>query len=273
VSRTTRSVLAELRVFRALARASLRSVLAYQSSLLFGLLGSAFGMLAMLYLWQAILADGRASAGFDWPHMKAYLLVAFVAGSVVSSWTDYHLAFRIQQGDVAMDLIRPVDYQRARFAETVGFAGYEAGLALVVVVIAGLVFGGVPWPEPATAALFVVSALLVLPLRFGIVYATGLLVFWTQNYVGIQMARVALVTLFSGALVPFAFFPDWLQTLAESLPFAGMASTPALVFVGSLTGGDALRAVGIQAAWAAGLWWLARVWWNRASRQLTVHGG
>jgi viologen exporter family transport system permease protein len=273
VSRTIKSVFAEMRVYRALARAALRSVLAYQSSLLFGLLGSAFGMLAMLYLWQAILSDGRATAGFDWPHMKAYLLVGFVAGSVVSGWTDYHMAYRILQGDVAMDLVRPVDYQRARFAEVVGFAGYEAGLALVVVVLSGLVFGGVPWPEPAAAALFVVSALLVLPLRFGIVYASGLLIFWTQNYVGIQMARIALVTLFSGALVPFAFFPDWLRAVADVLPFAGMASTPALVFVGSLSGGDALRAVAVQAAWAAGLWWLARAWWNRASRQLTVHGG
>jgi viologen exporter family transport system permease protein len=273
MSAALRSASAELRVYRALARASLRSVLAYQSSLLFGLLGSAFGMLAMLYLWQAVLADGRTGAGFDWPHMKAYLLVGFVAGSVVSSWTDYRMAFRIMQGDVAMDLVRPVDYQRARFAETVGFACYEAGLALVVVVLSALVFGGVPWPGPAGTALFVLSALLVLPLRFGIVYASGLLIFWTQNYVGIQMARVALVTLFSGALVPFAFFPDWLHAVADVLPFAGMASTPALVFVGSLTGTDAVRAVAVQAAWAAALWWLARLWWNRASRQLTVHGG
>jgi ABC-2 type transport system permease protein len=261
------------RAYRSTARYALRSTLAYQGSFLFGLVASGFGLLAMLYLWRAVLADGHTGAGFDWPQMKAYLLVAFVAGGLVSSWTDYRMAFRILQGDVAMDLVRPLDYQRARFAEAVGYAGYEAGTTLLLAAVAGVVFGGVAWPDAGSWLLFAPSALLVLPLRFGIVYASGLLVFWTQNYIGIQAARIALVTLFSGALVPLAFFPGWLHTLADLLPFAGMASTPALIFVGRLDGAEAVRAIVVQAVWALVLWWSARAFWTRASRQLTVHGG
>jgi len=262
-----------LRAYRAMARAALRSVLAYPTSFVFGLLASAFALLAMLYLWRAVLANGHPAAGFDWPQMKAYLLVSFVAGSLVSASTDFRMAFRILQGDVALDLVRPVDYQRSRFAEVVGVGIYEAGTALLVFGVAAAAFGGVPLPGLHSWLLFVPSALLVLPLRFAFIYSTGMLVFWTQNYAGIQAARVALVTLFSGALVPLAFFPGWLQAVANALPFAGMASTPALVFVGSLTGPRALAAIGVQAVWAVGLWWLARAFWVRASRQLTVHGG
>lgn len=109
--------------------------------------------------------------------------------------------------------------------------------------------------------------------RFGVVYASGLLTFWTQNYVGVQAARIALVTFLSGAFVPLGLLPEWLRWLANVLPFAGMASTPALVYVGHLTGRAAVTAVAVQAAWSVALWAAARAFWQRASRQLTVHGG
>ncbi len=261
-----------IRAYRSMARMALKSLLAYQTSFLFGMLASAFGVLSMLYLWRSALAAGPRQ-GFDWPQMKAYLLVAFVVGSLVSSYTDYRMANRIQQGDVAMDLVRPVDYQWSRLAESVGFAVYEAGTAIVVVLAAAAIFGGMSPPDRDTVPLFILSALLVLPLRFGIVYLSGLLVFWTQNYVGVQAARIALITLFSGALVPLAFLPEWMRVIATYLPFVGMASTPALLYTGSLEGSDATTAVLVQAAWAVVLWWLARLMWSAAARKLTVHGG
>jgi ABC-2 type transport system permease protein len=261
-----------LRAYRQMARTALRSLLAYQTSFLFGMLASAFAALSMLYLWRSVLASGSRH-GFDWPQMKAYLLVAFVAGSLVSSYTDYRMANRIRQGDVALDLVRPVDYQWGRFAESLGFVVYEAGTAVAVALVAALIFGGLPLPDPHTWGLFVVSALLVFPLRFGIVYVSGLLVFWTQNYVGVQAARIALITLCSGALVPLAFLPGWIRVASAYLPFAGMASTPALLYSGGLHGSAATSAVAVQGVWSVGLWWLARAMWSGACRKLTVHGG
>lgn len=261
-----------VRAYRALGSAAFRSLVAYQTSFLFGLLATTLAAVAMLYLWRSVLAAGSIN-GFDWPAMKAYLLVAFVAGSLVSSYVDYRMAGRIQQGDVAMDLVRPVDYQRSRFAEALGFGGYELGTGLVVATTAAALFGGVPAPAHQSLGAFAVSAVLVLPLRFGVVYISALVVFWTRNYIGVQSARIALITLFSGGLVPLAFFPGWLQGLASVLPFTGMASTPALLYIGRLAGADAWRAVGVQAAWTVGLWWIGRAMWRGASRQLTVHGG
>lgn len=260
------------RARRSMARTAFRSLVAHQVSFLFGLLATAFAVLSMLYLWRAVLANGPLH-GFDWPHMRAYLLVTFVAGSLVSSYVDYRMAGRILQGDVAMDLVRPVGYQDARFSEALGFAVYELGTGLLVAAVAALAFGGVPGPAPGELGAFVVSALLVMPLRFGIVYMSGLVVFWTQNYIGVQAGRIALVTLCSGALVPIAFFPGWAQDVLTYLPFAGMASTPALVYVGHLAGAEAWRAVAVQAFWVVALWLLGRALWGAASRQLTVHGG
>lgn len=262
-----------LRAYRAMAEAAFKALLAYRLQFLLGLLGGMFLLLSLLYLWRTILTEGRAPFGFGWPQMQAYLLVAFIANTVVSTYTDWRMAMRIQDGSVAVDLTKPVDYQRARLAETLGFACFEIAALTVVASVALLLFGPVPWPDAGSAALFVLSMALVVPLKFSVVYMCGLLCFWTQNYMGINWARLALQQLFSGAMVPLVFFPGWLRTTAELLPFQAMAYTPAMIFLEQFDGAEAWRRIGLQAAWAVGLWVLARLAWRAASRRLTVHGG
>ncbi|MEP7055816.1 MAG: ABC-2 family transporter protein [Actinomycetota bacterium] len=260
------------RAYRALSSTALKSVLAYRFQFFMALMGNTFLVLTMLYLWRTILASG-AQAGFSWPQMKAYLLVSFVANTIVSGLTEWRMAARIRDGMVAIDLTKPIDYQRARFAEAVGFAAFEYFTGTVLVLIALLVFGGVPVPHGLHLLLFAVSIVLVLPLRFSLVYATALLCFWTQNYMGINWARLAITNLMSGALVPLPFFPGWLQLLGKALPFQGMAYTPAMLYLDRFSNRDAVLAVLVQLAWSIALWFGAAAAWRAASRRLTVHGG
>ncbi|WP_199423216.1 ABC transporter permease [Actinotalea solisilvae] len=262
-----------LRAYRAMAAAAFKSLLAYRLQFFLGLLGSMFLLLSLLYLWRTILREDGSALGFAWPDMKAYLLVGFVSGTVVSTYTDWRMALRIQDGAVAVDLTKPVDYQRARLAETLGFAAFEVVACVVVVTGALLVFGGVPVPPPDRLALFAVSMAAVVPLKFSVVYMSGLLCFWTQSYMGVNWARMALQQLFSGAMVPLVFFPDWLRLVAEVLPFQAMAYTPAMVYLGRLEGAELWWRLGAQLGWTVVLWWAARAAWRAASRRLTVHGG
>ncbi|WP_220457974.1 MULTISPECIES: ABC-2 family transporter protein [unclassified Actinotalea] len=262
-----------LGAYRALAGTAFKSLLAYRLQFFLGLLGNLFLLLSLFYLWRTILREGQQPLGFTWPDMKAYLLIGFVSGTVVSTYTDWRMAQRIQDGSVAVDLTKPVDYQRARLAEALGFAAFELVACALVAVGALAVFGGVAVPPPGTLALFVVSILAVVPLKFTIVYMSGLLCFWTQSYMGVSWARLALQQLFSGAMVPLAFFPDWLRVIAEVLPFQAMAYTPAMLYLGRLEGAELWWRLGGQLGWTLLLWWAARAAWRAASRRLTVHGG
>ena len=120
------------RAYRALAAAAFKSLIAYRLQFFLGLLGSIFALLSLLYLWRTILSGNRTLVGFSWPQMKAYLLVAYLANTVVSMYTDYRMAVRIREGLVAIDLTKPIDYQRARFAEALGFAAFEVPASLAV---------------------------------------------------------------------------------------------------------------------------------------------
>ncbi|KIR66373.1 ABC transporter permease [Micromonospora haikouensis] len=262
-----------MRPYRAMARIAWRNALAYRVPFLMSLSMLVFNLVAMFALWRALLGDGNSLAGFTWPQMKAYLLVSFFTNCLVSTFTDFAMASRIRSGAVAVDLVKPVDYQKGRFAEALGFALLETVAAATVCAVVLVAFGGVPLPPPGRLALFVASLAAVVPLKFLIVYMCGLLCFWTQNYLGISLARVAVSGILSGATVPLAFFPAWLRHVAEVLPFQAVTNTPAMLFLGRSPGLPGALAVAVQLLWVVALWWLARRLWHVAVRRLTVHGG
>jgi ABC-2 type transport system permease protein len=263
-----------VRPYLAHARATALSALAYRGAFLLALGGVAFQLVALLAVWRVLLSGGAATVGgFDWPHMRSYLLVAFAGGALVGNLVDFRMSHRIQSGLVALDLVKPVDYQRARLWEAVGGVWIEVAVIAVVAGVATAVSGPPNLPPGPELALFAASMVLLVPLKFIVVYLSTLACFWTQNFVGVLWARQAITGLLSGALVPLAYFPGWLATAAQWSPFAGLTSTPALIFVGQASGRHALLLVAAQLAWVLLLWFAARALFNRALRRLTVHGG
>jgi ABC-2 type transport system permease protein len=262
-----------MRPYLAYARANALSALAYRGNFLLSLGGVAFQLVALLAVWKVLLSGGGTIGRFDWPHMRDYLLVAFASGALVGTFVDFSMSFRIRSGLVALDLVKPVDYQRARFFAAVGGVWIELAVIAVVTALAVAASGPPELPPGPELALFVTSMVLLIPLKFIIVYLSTLACFWTENFIGVLWARQAITGLLSGALVPLVYFPGWLATAAQWSPFAGLTSTPALIFVGQASGGHAVLLVATQLAWLVLLWYSARALFHRALRQLTVHGG
>lgn len=57
------------------------------------------------------------------------------------------------------------------------------------------------------------------------------------------------------------------------LPFEHIAYTPLQIYLGKLNPAQAARALLVQWIWVVALLALANLWWNRASRKITIHGG
>jgi len=258
--------------YRALALMGLRSVLTYRLSFVIGLLGAVFQLLASLALWPVVDGGDRAVGGYSWPEIRTYLVVCFVCGTLVSNYADLQMARRIRSGMVALDLTKPLDYQRSRFCETLGYAAAEL-MTAVVVCGAVVAVEGIQVPDGTHLLLAVLSLAAVVPTKFVLAFVCGLLCFWTQNYLGVTWTRTAISNLLSGALLPLAFYPGWLAAVADLLPFKGIASTPALIFAGRADVAESLGLLAQQWVWVVVLWFGARAWWSVASRQLTIYGG
>ncbi len=258
-----------IRAYRGLFVMEARRLFAYRLGAIVGWVGGGAYLISALAVWNALLRNGSIG-GYDWTTMKGYLLVSWATGAIGSASGDWRMADRILWGEVATDLTRPIDYQKARFAEHCGGLVMELS-AIAVAIGAVFVFaGGAPLPANP---LFLLSFVLVIPLKFVITYITCMVCFWTQNFMGVSWAKLAVVQLFSGGLIPLALLPGWLATTAAVLPFAAITATPAAIYLGQLTQTQALQAILVQAGWIAVLWFGARLLWRGALRALTIHGG
>jgi ABC-2 type transport system permease protein len=263
------------RKYLSIARTSLSITFVYRAAMLLNLAGTLFYVVAMFYLWQTLfLGQPGALGGFTWNEMKAYILVSFLLNSLLMWYDEWQMSQDIREGRIAMDLTRPIDFQTTRLAAAFGPIGFELALALSVIIVAAFVFGGAaPPPDAAHAVLFLVSAALATLVKFGIVYCVSMTAFWTVGIEGIVVGRGAIQNIFSGTLIPLAFFPGPLQVVAAMLPFQAMISTPALIYLGKLDAPTTALMIGVQAVWAVGLIVAGRLAWSRAVRVVTIHGG
>jgi ABC-2 type transport system permease protein len=257
-----------------LAKLSMQAAVAYRGSFIISMLGNIFLVVSTFYLWKAIYSGRMDLSGFSWEEMKTYLFIAFVSNSLMSFYSEGRVGGRIRTGEVATDLLKPLDFQTARFAEILGISLFEGGITVIMAGAIAVVFSGVMLPSDVlTWALFLVSMLLSTVVKFGVVYLFGLCCFWTDSVYGISLARTAVTNLLSGALVPIVFFPDWLQSLSLYLPFQAIVHIPSSIFLGRATGAELLQMIGIQLLWGIALWWIGKLLWRAAVRQVTIYGG
>ncbi|WP_274364068.1 ABC transporter permease [Paenibacillus thermotolerans] len=257
-----------------IAKNTMQHTLAYRSTYFISLLGSFIFIFSMLYLWKAIFSGREQLSGFTWEQMKVYLLITFLTNSLISWYSETKISRKIVSGDVVMDLLKPVDFQKARIAETVGSSLLEGGIAAVMIaVILFFTQGFMLPPSAGSGILFLISLGASLLIKFGIIYLASLTCFWSSNGIGIAWTRAALTNFFSGALVPIPFFPNWLQTIAYGLPFQGIVHIPASIYLGKVTEAQLLQSLALQLFWVIALWTLGIPMWKWAVRQVTIHGG
>jgi ABC-2 type transport system permease protein len=263
-----------LKKYLSLANRSMQNAMAYRTPFILNMCASLFFMLANYFLWKAIFSQHPTLNGYAWNDLKAYLLLSLVSNTIMSYYSESRISSAIINGDVVMDLLKPLDFQKARFAETAGVSVFEG---LVSAVLTGFVIwisAGIATPATGLAwILFVVSFLLAQVLKFCIMYLFSLLCFWTTNSMGIQLARGTISNLLSGALVPLTFFPDILEKICLVLPFQGMLHTPALIYLNKMDLSASLLAILVQLLWIVGLWYAGKWMWRSAVKQVTVFGG
>jgi ABC-2 type transport system permease protein len=258
----------------ALANATFQQRLAYRNVFFLHLVGQVIVLLSLYFVWKAVYTGRESLAGFGWADMQSYLLLTFVVNAVIGMHSELMLSYRILDGSVAVDLLKPLDYQAARFVEASVTALIEGATAIVAAIAIALLLGGTLLPADALhGVLGLVSFALGVLIKFGVVFVAGLACFWTTNGWGISWAQTAVSQLFSGALVPLPFLPDWLRALAEWLPFHGIAYTPIAIHLGKVDPAAATGLLFQQLLWAIALWLGSRALWSVMVRKVTIHGG
>lgn len=233
-----------------------------------------FGLTRAAIMTAAVTAADGTLAGYDLVTSATYAWLAQALIAPVSIFTWNELALRIKDGDIAVDLARPVDPQFAYLAADLGRAAFVTLPRGAPPLIVGALVTGLALPADAVSYLLgAASVVLAVCVSFACRWLINLVAFWLIELRGALTLYLVTSGVLSGHVVPVHWFPDWLATVAAWTPFPSIIQTPIDVLMGHLTGSDAVRALVVQTGWAVALLVAGRWVFARGTRKLVVQGG
>ena len=260
----------------------LQLVLQYRAAAIAGFVTQCwFGVIRIL-IFAAFYAGGAAHAPMSLANAITYTWLG-QAFLVFLPWNpDPDVADMVRTGAVAYERLRPVDTYAWWYVRALAWSlARVAPRAALMVVFAGVVlplvglgkWGLPPPPSLAAAGLFAVSAVGMVLLSAAITQVINIVVVASLTDKGANALAAATVNLFSGMVLPLAFFPDWLRPWLRAQPIAGLVDIPFSIYFGGLSGWSAVGAIALQFGWVAVLVVIGRAWLGRAMRRLVVQGG
>jgi ABC-2 type transport system permease protein len=271
---------ATARLYASFARLAFLKFLAYRLRYYTGVVSYTIFVAGNYYLYRALFASRAATGqeavigGMTLGATITYVIMSWVGRSFTFNNIDRELAYSIQQGNVAMQLVKPFHVQSVMMAEAVGEAVFRLMMfTLPILVVVIPVFGLQRPGDPARYLWTLLSFMLGLAVNSQINFLLGCLAFELKSIWGVLRAKGICIDFLSGVLIPFTFFPAWVQTSVRYLPFQGISYVPVMIYLEKDPGGSLANALLLQFAWAVGLFVAGRIVWTRAVRRVTLQGG
>jgi ABC-2 type transport system permease protein len=263
-----------MRLYFEIARRGYRRYAAYPGATFAGVFTNTIFGFMLAYILLAVFRERDSVGSYDASDAVTYVWIAQGLLMTIYIWGWFDVALRVRSGDIATDLQRPLDFQFYWLAQDLGRAAYHALFRGVPPFAVGALVFEVRPPEDVAAALaFPLSVLLAVVVSFGFRFLFNLTAFWLLDYRGVAVLAMVSSTFFSGQIVPIAFFPDWLETVAWALPVAAMVQAPIEIFLGHAAGVELPALLALQAFWALTLLAAGRAVYAAGTRKLVVQGG
>lgn len=266
-----------MRVYAAVAWRSLRRYSTYRAATAAGLFtNTVFGFI-MAYTYIALWGARPGLGGYDTAEALTYVFVGqslLVPMALFGGGFSDDLAERIRNGDIAIDLYRPIDLQSWWLATDAGRAGFHLlARGIPPTLVGALVFDLALSADPFRWLAFLGAAVLGFLVSFAIRYIIALSAFWLLDLRGVNSLAALLGGFLSGMFLPLTLFPGPLAEVALKLPWACVLQVPVDVLLGKHQGADLLQAYGLQAVWAVALLLLGRLLTAVTTTKVVVQGG
>jgi ABC-2 type transport system permease protein len=263
-----------LRPALSFARIGFLNMLAYRARYYVGVLTYLFNVSVYYFIWRAVFRNSPSVAGLSLDEMITYVAVGWTIRSFYFNEIDRDIAAQVQEGRLAMNLIRPVNFQTVMVFDAAGQSAFRAALFTVPIgVVVALLFPVRPPASITAGALFLVSAVLSFFLVAALNFLVGLIAIRTKSIMGILRAKYLVLELLSGLLIPTTLFPEPLRSLLLASPFPHINFTPATLYLGKATGASAATLLAAQAGWTIVLMALGQWIWVRSRHRITIQGG
>ena len=268
--------------YLALLSARYRMMLQYRAAAAAGAATQFFRGFIRIMILRAFYLSSSIEPPMSFASVVTYIWLGQALLAFLPWNQDNEIDAMVREGNVAYELVRPLDLYWLWYARTFATRAASASLrCMPIVLVAGVALPllGVdgwalgPPPSWAAGAFFAVAFGIGILLGCAITMLVHISLMWTISGEGLSRLMPSVVMLFSGMVIPLPLFPDGLQPLLHALPFRGLVDVPLRIYSGGIPGSEAWGAIALSAAWTLALIALGRFLLARGTRRLVVQGG
>lgn len=235
------------------------------------------GMIAepVIYLvvWSTVAdAQGGQVGGYTASTFAAYYIVWTLVRNMNIVFTPYGWEGRIQRGRLSMELLRPIHPLHNDVAFFAGWKFVVIILWLPLAFILSLIFKPAlnpTWLEIVVFFFAIWGAYLIRTMSLSLL---GMITFWTTRVAALFELYFAFELILSGRLVPMSLMPEWVQTIANFLPFQWTFGFPIEALIGTLTTQQLFLGLGMQLLWILIGIAAVRIVWHFGIRRFSAVG-
>jgi ABC-2 type transport system permease protein len=263
-----------MRLFWEVTKLSFRLQMTYRAANLAGLATNFFFGLLRAAVLTALYGARPVVDGISLDGAVTYTGLSQATIAFLSFFGWWEVMNSVYSGDIAADLLKPLDYFGFWLARDLGRAAASFLMRSVTIMVAYALVFDITVPGNIGQGLAVILALVASwMVSFAWRFLTNLAAFWTPDARGVGRFAFGLSWFLSGFLMPLRFFPDWFVRLAKLTPFPAMVNTVIEVYLGVLTGPQILWALLTQLLWVALLFAAGQLVFRAGVRRLVIQGG
>ncbi|MFZ4099644.1 MAG: ABC transporter permease [Chlamydiia bacterium] len=249
------------------------ALLQYRAAAISAMATQVFWGIIKTAILTAFFAQGTASTPIALSQAIGFVWLGQAFLRLVPWDLDKELETQVRDGQVAYELVRPIDLYWLWFTRCLAMRCIPVALRAAPVIVVGFYFGleaPVSWEAACWFGLSLVGAVAV---SAAITTLVVISLFWTTLGEGIDRIMPSLSMLLSGLIVPLPLFPDALQPLLNLQPFRAVLDIPIRLYTGVIPVTEASGALVFQIVWAILLIGLGRFCMSRSLHRLEMQGG
>ncbi len=255
---------------------SLQDFVQRRSTLAMDRLRSIVLMIALYYLWSALLSQDQSMMGYSRAQMISYVLGMSLLRSFVLTSRAWETLGDIAHGRIVSYLVRPITYFGYCFSKDLAWkVVYVASTILELGVLILLWRAPLYVPrDPLTWLWTAAASVQALLIYFLLAMTVTMAAFWTSESSGPLFCFELVLYFAAGAFFPLDVLPSGWRMLLQRLPFPYLVFFPLEVYLERWGPTRAvLGGLATQLAWIAALALISRAVWRRGLKAYAAEGG
>lgn len=228
-----------------------------------------------LFLFAAIFRTRGVIAGMTFSDVMLYFLIVQIITTFLFTRSGFIVCNDIKQGNYANYLTRPLSYIGYTTITEICKNFVRSWFGIVIFGIGALIINPqfimrIPLQQALVGGVSIILAFLILTWIGSMI---GLMSFWIIDSHRFVYMYFGIMSIFSGQLVPLAFFPAGLRAFVEWTPFPYMINYPAQLLIAPQPVATQLHIIGVQLAWVIGEYLILRLMVTRGTKRFESIGG